>query len=147
MEIYRVAFFGHRYLEFPLKVEKSLEEKISELLEEKEYIEFLVGRNGEFDILVARVIKRMKKEKCSLNLFLPYLTAEYINNYESFEEYYDNIKICEKSHPKGAILKRNKEMVNRADEIICFVGENKGGAYKTIKYVKEKNKKITNLAD
>lgn len=48
----------------------------------------------------------MKKITMSiLVLVLPYLKAEYLNNVEYFEEYYDEIEICQvsaKAHFKGA---------------------------------------------
>lgn len=38
-------------------------------------------------------------------------------------------------------------MVDRADLIICYVKENEGGAYSTIKYAKKQRKIIINLAE
>ena len=52
MHTYTVSFFGHRFIKEPLLIEKRLEVLFRKLLGEKEYIEFLVGRNGEFDQLV-----------------------------------------------------------------------------------------------
>ena len=42
---------------------------------------------------------------------------------------------------------RNREMVDRADLVICYIEHKEGGAYKTIKYASEQNKPIINLAD
>ena len=41
MEIYTVSFFGHREIENALEVERKLEAKITELIQTKQYIEFL----------------------------------------------------------------------------------------------------------
>ena len=49
LDIYTVAFFGHRYIDNLFKVEELLEEQIRKLINEKEYVDFLVGRNGDFD--------------------------------------------------------------------------------------------------
>ena len=46
MRIYSVAFFGHRYVDNIIKVENLLEEQIRKLIDENEYVDFLVGRNG-----------------------------------------------------------------------------------------------------
>ena len=62
MDIYTVSFFGHREIENALDVERKLEAKITKLIQTKQYIEFLVGREGEFDILAASVVKRVKKQ-------------------------------------------------------------------------------------
>jgi hypothetical protein len=153
LNVFTVAFFGHRVIPEQFKVEVLLEEQIRKLINEKEYVDFLVGRNGDFDICAASSIYRVRKnyrsDNSSLILVLPYMTAEYNNNIKYFEEFYSEIEIsytASKSHPKSAIVKRNREMVDRADLIICYIEHNEGGAYKTINYAKSKNKKIINLA-
>lgn len=42
-------------------IEQRLQEIIQELLISKEYVEFLAGRNGEFDQLVASTVRRCKR--------------------------------------------------------------------------------------
>ena len=61
LEIFTVAFFGHRYIDNPFKVEELLEEQIRKLINEKEYVDFLVGRNGEFDQCVSSTVLRVRK--------------------------------------------------------------------------------------
>ena len=61
MEIFTVSFFGHRKINNPLIVEKKLDEYISDLICSKEYVEFLVGRDGEFDKMAAAAVRRAKK--------------------------------------------------------------------------------------
>ena len=135
LEIFTVAFFGHRYIDNPFKVEELLEEQIRRLIDEKEYVDFLVGRNGEFDQCVSSTVLRVRKnyrnDNSSLVLMLSYPTAEYINNQNYFEDYYSDIEIsyaASKAHPKAAIQIRNREMVDRADLIICYIEHNEGGA-------------------
>lgn len=153
LEIYTVAFFGHRYIDNPFKVEELLEEQIKKLINEKEYVDFLVGRNGEFDQCVSSTVLRVRKnyrdDNSSLVLMLPYPTAEYINNQNYFEDYYSDIEIsyaASKAHPKSAIQIRNREMVDRADLIICYVEEKRGGAWQTIQYATTQEKIVINLA-
>ena len=153
LEIYTVAFFGHRYIDNPFKVEELLEEQIKKLINEKEYVDFLVGRNGEFDQCVSSTVLRVRKnyrdDNNSLILMLPYPTAEYINNQNYFEDYYSDIEIsyaASKAHPKSAIQIRNREMVDRADLIICYVEEKRGGAWQTIQYATTQEKIVINLA-
>lgn len=141
---YTVAFLGHRYLDAPEQVEVELEELIFQLLKEKPYVEFLVGRSGEFDQLVSSTIRRCKRsyrdDNASLVLVLPYLTAEYLNNSESFETYYDEIEICPASanaHRKSAYQIRNRFMGRRADLVVFCIGHPYGGAYQTMQYAKE----------
>lgn len=152
METYTVAFFGHRYIDNPFQIEARLDIIIERLIRKNEYVEFLVGRNGDFDQYVSSAVCRAKKKHRDDNNFLvlvlPYPTAEYQNNVEYFEEYYDEIEICQasaKAHFKSAMQIRNHEMVDRADLIICCIEHESGGAYKTILYAQKQNKKIINL--
>lgn len=152
LEIFTVAFFGHRYIDNPLKVEESLEEQIRKLINEKEYVDFVVGRNGEFDQCasssVLRVRKNYRDDNSSLVLMLPYPTAEYVNNQNYFEDYYSDIEIsyaASKAHSKSAIQIRNREMVDRADLVICYIEHKEGGAYKTVQYALMMGKTVINL--
>lgn len=61
METFTVSFFGHRTVENITEVEKKLEVIIRDLISTKEYVEFLVGRDGEFDQIVSSVIRRCQK--------------------------------------------------------------------------------------
>lgn len=154
LEIYTVAFFGHRYIDNPLKIGELLEEQIRKLINEKEYVDFLVGRNGEFDQCVSSTVLRVRKncrdDNSSLVLMLPYPTAEYINNQNYFEDYYNDIEIsyaASKAHPKSAIQIRNREMVDRADTVICYIQQKHGGAYRAMKYALEQDKNVINLSE
>ncbi len=152
LEIYTVAFFGHRRIYNYNILEKLLMQQIKKLVSENEYVDFLVGRNGDFDTLVSSCIKSYQADyhTCdnSLVLVLPYRTAEYKNNRKSFEKYYNDIEICYESsvaYPKSAIEIRNQYMVNKADLVICYVENNYGGAYKAMQYALKTNKPVLNL--
>lgn len=57
--------------------------------------------------------------------------------------------MCEKSsmaHFKAAIQIRNREMLDYADLIICYIERDSGGVYQTIQYAKRQKKRIINLA-
>ena len=62
-EIYRVAFFGHREVDNMRNLETRLMTVLKRIMGEHTYIEFYIGRNGEFDEIAASVIKRLKKER------------------------------------------------------------------------------------
>lgn len=154
LEIFTAAFFGHRYIDNPFKVEYLLEEQIRKLINEKEYVYFLVGRNGEFDQCVSSTVLRVRKnvrdDNSALVLMLPYPTAEYLNNEEYFHNYYTDVEIsyaASMAHPKSAIQILNREMVDRADLVICYVESNHGGAWQTVKYAMDQKKKVVNLAE
>ena len=90
MEIYRVAFIGHREVDEHRQVADELDTVLSMLLKKHEYIEFYVGKNGEFDELAASAVRRLKSEWsafCSLALVLPYEIA----NLDLIEKSYDEV--------------------------------------------------------
>lgn len=147
-----VSLFGHRTIEDAQPVEQKLYELLRIIMSGNSEVEFLVGRNGEFDLMAASVIRRLKKEIYSENVFLtlvlPYETAELRNNIEAFENYYDSIEICEaggEKNFKNAFTVRNRDMVDRSDLVVVYVKNNSGGAYRTLKYAEKNEKRIVNL--
>lgn len=154
MNIYTVSFFGHRQLSNHFSIEEKLRPILHDLITRKEYVEFLVGRDGEFDQLVSSVVRdaaeRYSCGNTSLVLVLPYERAEYTNNMDSFAAYYDEIEICPQSanaHFKAAIGLRNRAMIDRSDLVICAVEHNSGGAYTAMSYAEKLGKRIINLAN
>ena len=154
MNIYTVSFFGHREVEKPTEIEKHLDNLLYDLITQKEYVEFLIGRDGEFDLLASSAIRRAVKNYSSGNtafiLVLPYLKAEYRDNEQNFLDYYDEVEICEESssvHFKSAIQVRNRSMIDRSNLVVCWIQHKSGGAYKTIQYAEKQNRRIINLAE
>lgn len=153
MDTFTVSFFGHRYIDNPFPIEKALEELIGSLLRSKEYVEFLVGRNGDFDQLVSSAIRRCKREIRDNNSahvwVLPYLTADFRYNEDTYREYYDEIEIYSSGsgHYKSAFQARNRSMVDRSHLTVFCVERNEGGAYQTMRYAIRQGKPYINLAD
>ena len=154
MRIFSVAFFGHRYIDNILKVEDLLTKEIRKLIDEHDYVDFLVGRNGDFDQCVSSSVLRVRKnhrdDNSTLILVLPRPTAEYLNNKEAFHNYYTEIEISSNAsiaHPKSAFQIRNREMVDRADLVICYLNQKHGGAWQTVQYARKQGKAILNLAN
>jgi len=114
VNIFTVSFFGHRIIPEFREAEDRVEVLVHALLLEKEYVEFLVGRDGDFDQIVSSAVKRQKRivrdDNSSLIWILPYPTAELRNNMENFEAYYDEIEICgsANSQPADGEAKRSR---------------------------------------
>ncbi|MBQ9785665.1 MAG: hypothetical protein IJW29_09805 [Clostridia bacterium] len=112
-------------------------------------MEIYVGRNGEFDVYAATVAKRVQndtgKENNTLICVLPYRQKDMCY----YEKYYDHVMIPEcigRSHPKSAITKRNRWMVEQADLFACYIERESGGAYTALKYAEKLQKQIINLS-
>ena len=153
LNIYTVSFFGHRSIERASEVENRFDKLLHELIAQKEYVEFLIGRDGEFDLLASAAIKRAVREygygNTHFTLVLPYMKAEYRDNEKEYLDYYDEVEVCAESadaHPKAAIQIRNRKMVDRSDLVVCCIQHKSGGAYKTIQYAEKQDKHIINLA-
>ncbi len=149
MNYCKLALFGHRDLCSYILVERGLSDLMSSLTRGDRRIELYIGRHGEFDIFAASVIKRLKKkygdERILLNLVLPYAAG----NAEFYEKYYDSIIIppaIDGTHPKGAIKKRNRWMVEECELFVCYVEHEGGGAYSAMQYAAKLGKRIINLA-
>ena len=153
LDIFTVSFFGHREVDHFRDVEKQMELLLFKLIEGKDYVDFLVGRNGDFDQIAASTVRRTKEyypAKCSLIWVLPYKMAEYRENMKAYDQYYDEVEICSESdgsHPKAAYQIRNRCMVDRSDLVIFYVTHNSGGAYQTMQYAKSIGKTIINIAN
>ena len=149
MKVYRVSFIGHREILSNIeRIEYELEKNLKELISAHEFVEFYVGRNGDFDIIVASAIKRVRKS-CDNNNSELILVLPYANKDECyFEHYYDNIiyPLTPKTHYKNAILKRNEWLVEHSDLLIAYVEPNRvGGAQTTLQYALKTNTPTINL--
>lgn len=154
METYTVSFFGHRQLSDPAGIQRRLDKLLYELITRKDYVEFLVGRDGDFDLLAASAVRRAVK-RCDLGntalvLVLPYMKAEYRDNEKELLRFYDEIEICPQSaqaHFRAAITVRNRCMADRSDLVICCVEHKGGGAYSAAEYARSRGTAVVNLAE
>ena len=154
MNIYTVSFFGHRQIEQAPEIESRLDRLLHDLITQKEYVEFLIGRDGDFDLLASSAIRRaIRRYGCGnthFTLVLPYQRAEYRDNEQSYLDYYDEVEICAASaaaHPKAAIGLRNRDMIERSDLVVCCIQHDHGGAYQAARYAAKLGKRMLNLAD
>lgn len=153
LNIFTVGFFGHREIENLAELENQLDKLLYELIVQKDFVEFLIGREGEFDIYASSIIKKAIRNygngNASLVLVLPYMKAEYRNNMQNYHDYYDEVRICNESartHYKSAIQIRNKYIIDNSDLAVCYIRHKYGGAYNTIKYAVRQGKEIKNLS-
>ena len=73
---HRVVLFGHRDFYAHRTLDEKLYPLLKELIRTKPFVEIYIGRNGEFDIYAATVVKRvqnaMGKENSEFICVLPY---------------------------------------------------------------------------
>lgn len=141
------TFFGHRILNKDIK--DLLTRQIDNLIAEYGVNVFYVGNNGQFDYLVAEVLRKLKSRnpQISYSIVLAYLPErEKEHNQLSYTEtiYPEGL---EDTPPRFAISKRNKWMVMQSDYVIAYVEHSFGGAAQFTEYARKKHKTVINLAD
>ena len=146
-EVYRIAFVGHREVNDVWRLEEEIEKIAKDAMFMHEFVEFYLGRNGEFDLLAASALKRAQKssdrENSTLILVLPY----HVKDEAYYESYYDSICYpnAPKVHYRAAITKRNEFMIDHADLLVSFVDTPSGGAYTAMRYAEKRGVPIRNL--
>lgn len=124
MYIRTIAFFGHRIVDDYFEIERQVEKLVRSFVYDGEYVEFLVGRSGQFNELVTSVIRRVKSEMCDeysfLVLVLPYVTTQSGSYWKELKRFYDVIEVCEESanvhyqKPKNGRKSRNGSLLCQA---------------------------------
>lgn len=141
------TFFGHRILNKDIK--DLLTRQIDNLIAEYGVNVFYVGNNGQFDYLVAEVLRKLKSRnpQISYSIVLAYLPErEKEHNQLSYTEtiYPEGL---EYTPPRFAISKRNQWMVMQSDYVIAYVEHSFGGAAQFTEYARKKHRMVINLAD
>ena len=141
------CFFGHHYIKDEISVE--LRHEIRNLIENENVRKFYVGNHGDFDQMVTKILREMKKEFPHINyaVVLAYMPNRPVNEYPSdFSEETLFPDGLEKVPRKHAILWRNDWMLKRSDIVLCYVWHFLGGSGRMIEKAIKQKKRIINLA-
>ena len=147
--VFSVAFAGHRFLPPDRGLEERLYAEVCRLLREREFVEFFMGCDGNFDEMAAQAVRRARRnirsDNSALCLVLPYPRANMDLLAQSFTE----VLIAEgerRVHPKAAIGRRNRWMIDRADLLIACVSRPAGGAAAMVRRARARGIPVRNLA-
>lgn len=137
--------FGHRFLFTNIELE--LDEVIEKLITENRVDVFYTGGMGQFDEQFTNTVRKakLKHNHISIILIKPYFSNELNTNKEYYNYRYDDVMVCEESelvHPKSAIKKRNRWMIDECDFVIGYIQRDHGGAYDAIQYAKRMKKQV-----
>lgn len=150
MEVYRICFCGHRKIYGYRDLEEKLEELAKKAIREHDFVEFYLGRNGDFDISAASAVKRAQKSLGNDNSSLILVQPYKMRDDSLYESFYDEIiyPVDKSTYFKQAITLRNRWMIENSDLLICFcLDKNNGGASSTLKYATNIGIKIINIAE
>ena len=137
--------FGHRTLFTNIELE--LYQVIEKLITENGVDIFYTGGMGQFDEQFTNAVRKakLKYNHIFIVLIKPYFSNELNTNKEYYNYRYDDVMICEESelvHPKAAIKKRNRWMVDECDFVIGYIQRDYGGAYDAIQYARRMKKQV-----
>ena len=142
--------FGHRetYKDFS----RVLSELLEDLILNQGVVEFWTGGMGNFDGSFSAAVRGLKRKYPEIKLILikPYFSNELNTNKEYYEYTYDDVVIPDVLvgvHPKSAITKRNRWMVENSDFIVTYVRRDHGGAFEAKKYAAKLDKVIFETND
>ncbi len=130
----------------PDNIELNLESVICDLIENKGVSVFYVGCNGAFDRMATAVLKRLYKKYNGIEY---YTVLESVPSEKDCVDSEHNLLPCdiELVHPRFAIDKRNRWMVDQAQFIVSYTTNTFGGAFKFSELARRKGKKVINIAD
>lgn len=139
------CFFGHK--EVPSGLDKLLASTLTELIAEG-VDSFLVGNQGGFDSTVLHLLRKLKEKypHISYHVVLAYMPGkkEEYSLYTPMETLYP--EGMESIHPRFAISRRNKWMVQESDVVVTYITHSWGGAAQFAELAERKHKKVINIA-
>ena len=134
-----VTFCGHSQVPNGEGVREWLYQVVEELIREG-MEKFYLGGCGEFDQMAAAVVRDLKQQYPEIIsiLIVPYLSRK------SDSDLYDETIYppLENVPPRYAITHRNRWMVQESDFVVAYVTHDWGGAAATLKYARQKRKRI-----
>lgn len=139
------TFFGHRTITGDFKEE--LTKVLTELIVSSGANMFYVGNNGAFDRAVLNVLKELKSTYNHIDYvvvlaYFPDMKRD--GKMENIEPLFPFGR--EKIHPKFAIEKRNRWMIDKAQVVVTYV-LGTGGAEKFKNLAERKGKTVINIPD
>ena len=137
------TFFGHR--DAPETVAVDLRAAMVRLIEEQGVSLFYVGNQGRFDGMVRRILRELKERyPIRYAVVLAYLPRGKGQREQDFSDTLLPQGI-EEVHPRFAIDRCNRWMVEQSTYVITYVRRSYGGAAKFAKHAEKKKKTIIKL--
>ncbi len=137
------TFFGHR--DTPAQIKPQLRQVIKNLIEHHGVLQFYVGGQGNFDIMVRSLLTELAQNyPIRYNVVLAYLPKE---NDPSLDGSHTILPDgFEAVPPRFAIDRRNRWMLDRSDIVVTYVRYS-GGAAKYKALAERKGKTVIETSD
>lgn len=135
------TFFGHR--DTTKEIEPIIKSTLIELIENNNVSTFYVGNNGNFDIIVKKLLDELKTIYPQINYFVVHSYLKIIKKEDLTNAIYP---LFLKSLTLSQIPKRNEWMINRSDYVVTYVTKKHGGAARFKRYSQINGKYIIELS-
>ena len=137
------TFFGHR--DCPETIKPRLREVLIDLITNNGVDTFYVGNQGRFDAIVRSILRELEQAYPEIHyaVVLAYLPGKK-NEYDDFSDTMLPEGI-ETVHPRYAIERRNRWMLQRSDFVVTYIAHPWGGAAKFAERAKREGKTVLNL--
>lgn len=148
------CFTGHRNMEAAetAKIEIRLREEIQALIA-RGFTIFYAGGAVGFDTLAAKTVLSLREvyPDVHLRLLLPCPGQESKWNLRDRHAYHrileaaDSAEYVSQTYSTYAMLKRNRELVNRSQYCISYLKKEKGGTAFTVRYAEKSGIRVKNI--
>ncbi len=149
------CFSGHRKLPQDItELKANLEKTIVELIE-RGVVFFGNGGAVGFDVLAATTVLKLKEDYPHIRLVMVLPCPPEVQslkwNEEQRQQYFDileqadKIRVLSPKYTSGCMLDRNRHLVDNSGYLICYLRENSGGTFYTVKYAERQGLKILRL--
>jgi len=117
--------------------------------------DFYAGGALGFDTLAALEVLRLRTEfpQIKLHLILPNSeqTAEWkdqdVETYEFIKEQANSFIYLDMEYSTESLHRRNRELVDRCDILVCFKLSGRSGTASTVRYAASKGREVINIAE
>ncbi len=148
------AFTGHRFAPKNAKVFYALHAAISEAILERGVTRFLSGMACGFDMMAAEAVLSFQKVYPAVQLVcvIPhraqdrYFSAADKARYRAIMEKAQQVVYTGEEYTPWCMHIRDDYLVDHADEVICYLVQNKGGTFYTVSRARKRQIPIKNLA-
>lgn len=141
------TFFGHK--DTPETIAPVLQTVLIDLIEHEHVTLFYIGNHGTFDLLVKNQLNQLKKRYPTIQTVI---VLAYLPINQSSKKAENDLETIypegmEHVHPKYAIIKRNRWMLDQSDYVITYVAHSWGGAAQFASLAQKKGKVVINLSN
>lgn len=149
------CFTGHRNIPVLKRhhIQKRLTEEVEKMIQNG-VVYFGAGGALGFDTMAALTVLSLKPKYPQIKLILVLPCPEQSERwsdkdkatYEYIKAKADKVVYTSDHYDRGCMFKRNRHLVDNSNYCICYLTEETGGTAYTVKYAKEKNITVINVA-